>query len=664
MILEELAYKVTVRAEDFLSGKKKVEDGAKDLNKNIADSMDESSESVSDVTDEVKKAGNQLKRTSEDTKRPFGLISGGFFGAAKGAKEFGEQGKDAFSTVQSGAAKFLGLALSIEGTRRMFTSAVNNAVDLKNVSSFLDMDPKAVDGWKKGAESVGSSADAVTSAMMRLKNAKNWAEAPMGAPDEFTQATLQLGTQTGVDIIGAKDPGEMFKRAEEALRKLPKAQAEIWSQRLGNDPSMLPSILDGSLDKNQSGFQNASPYSDKMAEQAVKVKMKMVELDQAIEGVGNQLVLAFGDDAIQIMETFNQWVSANGGQVIDFFKDAAGWVKQFTDALSGNKNAIHDWAQVTKNFNLLTGFKEPIFDLKSRVDGNYDQQTKESLDKVHSLMIGKGPLPPSSFAPLSSTNGFSDPTGSSLWDRITGIFGENMPVQHGQSTHRNQSQRNQKSEVPAGWQEPDNRYPSAKQEKEGNEDSSASGSVNRLRLDTLMNALMMTESRGNFNAVNPKSGATGPYQFMPDTARDMGLRVDESVDERKDPVKSRVAATKYMNQLLNRYNGNIELALMAYNGGMGRIDKYLDGKGKPLAKETQEYPGKVADYYQQLSQMAGMQGVAGMQSQNVDNSQSSATHINNVNITTNPQSVDEIAKSIDEQRRRSSMTGAFISGNG
>ncbi|WP_413534372.1 lytic transglycosylase domain-containing protein [Rahnella inusitata] len=620
MILEELAYKVTVRAEDFLSGKKKVEEGAKGLNKDIHDSMKDSEESVSDVTDEVKKAGNQLKRTSEDTKRPFGLISGGFFGAAKGAKEFGDQGKDAFSTVQAGAAKFLGLALSIEGTRRMFTSAVNNAVDLKNVSSFLDMDPKAVDGWKKGAESVGSSADAISNAMLRMKNAKNWSVAPMSDPDDFTKSTLVLGKQANVDIIGAKDPGEMFRRAEEALRKLPKEQAETWSQRLGFDNSLLPSILDGSLDKNQNQFQNSSQYSDKMAEQAVKVKMKMVDLDQAIDGVGYSLVSAFGDDAIQIMETFNQWVSANGGQVIDFFKDATGWAKQFTEALSGNKNAMHGWGQITDNFNLFTGFKKPVFDLKTLLNGNYDTQTQSSLNNVHDIMSGKGPLPPSSFAPLSAKDGFAETAGTSLWDRVTGLFSEE-PTQHAQSARRNRA------------------------------------------MGEIMDAVMMTESRGNPNAVSP-AGAVGAYQFMPDTARDMGLRVDDKVDERRDPVKSRSAATKYMNQLINRYGGDIGLALMAYNGGMGRVDNALKGKGNPLAKETMDYPGKVADYYQQLQQMAGMQGVAGMQTQTVDNSQSSATHINNVNITSNPQSIDEIAKSIDEQRRRSSMTGAFISGNG
>lgn len=600
MIIEELAYKVTVRAEEFLSGKKKVEQGAKDLGDNVTESFGEVGKATKEAGKGVKAVGDQTKKTAEDTKRPFGLISGGFLTSAKAAKEFGKQGKTAFSDMQVGAAKFLGLALSIEGTRRLFTSAVNNAVDLKNVSSFLDMDPKAVDGWKKGAEAVGSSADAIANAMLRLKNAKNWSVAPMGAPDEFTQATLQLGTQTGVDIIGAKDPGEMFKRAEEALRKLPKAQAETWSQRLGYDSSLLPSILDGSLDKNQNQFQNNSQYSDKMAEQAVKVKQKMIELDQAIEGVGNSLVLAFGDDAIQTMSNFDKWVTDHKDDIIGLFKDGTEWAKRFSDAVGGSANAL----------NILLAIKNPYL-----AAGIYAAREAHEISETVTQKDGTKSL-------WQSIKDRWNAGGWHNYEQQKKDDGE--PVQHAQSTHRKRS--------------------------------------NQFGMDALMNAVMMTESRGNPNAVSP-AGAVGAYQFMPDTARDMGLRVDEAVDERRDPVKSRAAATKYMNQLINRYGGDIGLALMAYNGGMGRVDNALKGKGNPLAKETMDYPGKVAGYYQQLQQMAGMQGAAGMQTQTVDNSQSSATHINNVNITTNPQSVDEIAKSIDEQRRRSTMTGAFISGN-
>ncbi|HDL6480491.1 TPA: lytic transglycosylase domain-containing protein [Yersinia enterocolitica] len=586
MIIEELAYKVTVRTEEFLSGKKKVEEGAKSLGKNVSDALGEAETSTKGIGTEVKKVGDQVRRTADDTKRPFGFISGGFFGAAKGAKEFGKEGKEALGSVVTGTAKFLGLALSIEGTRRLFTSATNSLVDLGNASKFLDLDPKEVDGWKKGAESVGSSAEAITSALVKLKNTKNWSVSGMGAPDDSTQAILQLGSQVGVDIIGAKDPGEMFKKVEEALRKLPKEQAATYIQRLGYDTSLLPSILDGSLDQKQGKFQGASNNTEQMIKQALEVKEVMVKLDQTTESLGNNLVKVFGPDAVALMETFNQWVTANGGNVIDFFKDADKWVRQFSAALAGNKNAIHQWAQVSDNFNLISGFDKPVVDL----GGYLDKKLK----------------------------------GNSAWQWWKEVKDKNI------------------GDLFSGDKPEDNKD---------------------VDMEKLLDAVMKTESGGRPNIVHPVSGATGAYQFMTPAAKDMGLRVDSVVDERLDPAKSREAARKYLNLLLNRYGGNKKLALMAYNGGMGRIDNHLAGKGEPLKPETIEYPGKVLGYYEQMSQYASMSGMPS-QSQSVDNSRSQATHINNVNVNSNPQSVDAIQKSIEDQLRRSSMTGSFISGNG
>ncbi|EPB4504084.1 TPA: lytic transglycosylase domain-containing protein [Yersinia enterocolitica] len=585
MIIEELAYKVTVRTEEFLSGKKKVEEGAKSLGKNVSDALGKAETSTKGIGTEVKKVGDQVRRTADDTKRPFGFISGGFFGAAKGAKEFGKEGKEALGSVVTGTAKFLGLALSIEGTRRLFTSATNSLVDLGNASKFLDLDPKEVDGWKKGAESVGSSAEAITSALVKLKNTKNWSVSGMGAPDDSTQAILQLGSQVGVDIIGAKDPGEMFKKVEEALRKLPKEQASTYIQRLGYDTSLLPSILDGSLDQKQGKFQGASNNTEQMIKQALEVKEVMVKLDQTTESLGNNLVKVFGPDAVALMETFNQWVTANGGNVIDFFKDADKWVRQFSAALAGNKNAIHQWAQVSDNFNLISGFDKPVVDL----GGYLDKKLK----------------------------------GNSAWD----WWKDNKDKDIGDLFSGDKPEENKDVDM-----------------------------------EKLLDAVMKTESGGRPNIVHPVSGATGAYQFMTPAAKDMGLRVDSVVDERLDPAKSREAARKYLNLLLNRYGGDKKLALMAYNGGMGRIDNHLAGKGEPLKPETIEYPGKVLGYYEQMSQYASMSGMPS-QPQSVDNSQSQATHINNVNVNSNPHSVDAIQKSIEDQLRRSSMTGAFISGN-
>jgi N12 class adenine-specific DNA methylase len=70
-------------------------------------------------------------------------------------------------------------------------------------------------------------------------------------------------------------------------------------------------------------------------------------------------------------------------------------------------------------------------------------------------------------------------------------------------------------------------------------------------------------------ATSPK-GAGGIAQFMPDTARAYGLKVDDSVDERYDPAKAIPAQARMMRELIDRHQGNVEAALAAYNSGSNR----------------------------------------------------------------------------------------------
>ncbi|HEV7764776.1 MAG TPA: transglycosylase SLT domain-containing protein [Thermoanaerobaculia bacterium] len=95
-----------------------------------------------------------------------------------------------------------------------------------------------------------------------------------------------------------------------------------------------------------------------------------------------------------------------------------------------------------------------------------------------------------------------------------------------------------------------------------------------------------------------RAGAHGIWQFMPETAREYGLRVDWWMDERADPEHSTRAAAKYLRDL-HRMFGDWSLALAAYNCGPGRVSRTLKQNGLTsfwdlldnglLPKETRGY---------------------------------------------------------------------------
>ena len=91
------------------------------------------------------------------------------------------------------------------------------------------------------------------------------------------------------------------------------------------------------------------------------------------------------------------------------------------------------------------------------------------------------------------------------------------------------------------------------------------------------------------------AGAAGIWQFMPGTAKDYGLEVNDEVDERYDFIKETEAACRYFRKAFAKY-GNWESVAASYNGGTGRIDKELNAQGVNsafdlwLAEETRRYP--------------------------------------------------------------------------
>lgn len=106
-------------------------------------------------------------------------------------------------------------------------------------------------------------------------------------------------------------------------------------------------------------------------------------------------------------------------------------------------------------------------------------------------------------------------------------------------------------------------------------------------LPTELKYLAVIESELKSGAVSVK-GAGGPWQLMPETARNLGLRVNGRLDERRDYFKSTYAAAKYLAYLYDLYEDWL-LVIAAYNGGPGKVNAAIKRSGSRNFWDLQNY---------------------------------------------------------------------------
>ena len=104
----------------------------------------------------------------------------------------------------------------------------------------------------------------------------------------------------------------------------------------------------------------------------------------------------------------------------------------------------------------------------------------------------------------------------------------------------------------------------------------------------LIKAIIMAESGYNTKAISNR-GAKGLMQLMPGTAQSLG------VEDIFNPHQNITGGVQYFKQMVNRFNGDVKLALAAYNAGSRNVRNY---NGVPPFKATHTYIKKVFKYYQ------------------------------------------------------------------
>lgn len=578
MIINELAYKVTIKADEFLNGKRKLKDEVKQLE------------------GDFDRSGKNISRTLKSSTLD--------------VTQFGSAAASSFRGAYTAAAGFLGIGAGLYGIKQLFTSTSNEIVRASNQAKFFGTDVNKMFGMRRGFQQAGLNGDAFIgasgNARMALANIKDPTifDGLTGA----AQNLMVLGARTGLNINNLGDPNKALGEFTRYGKSHSQENLMQVMAAAGFDPTDAAKIKSGELKSLVDSETKKSNITAAQVKEQENLLVTLGQLDAQFDRIRQDIAIAFAPEVMSALKQFGDWIKDHHGDIIGFFRDAGESVKKLTESVGGANALLLLLAAGLRLNPLVLAGMAGVQAINNIADAAKEKDKTDSLwDSIVKRWNAGG------------------------WANATGVT-SNDAEQHAQSARRMQQSPGE--------------------------------------MDDLLHGVMMTESSGNPLAYNTSSGAAGAYQFMPATARDMGLRVDSTVDERLDPEKSRAAASVYMRQLLKRYDGNVDNALRAYNWGMGNVDKWIANGSdiSQLPKETREYTGKVygnmgnaRNYYATQGRMADNRPYQLASSGGQPQIQNS-THINTVNVNSNPATVDALTKSINQQASRASTNAAFSSG--
>ncbi|HBT1506118.1 lytic transglycosylase domain-containing protein [Klebsiella pneumoniae] len=623
---------------------------------------------------------DDLKKQREDAKNT--------------AKEMAEQGKKAasfFSSIKTELLALTGVTVTAGGLMSFVKSTTSGLMELSIQAKSLGMTVKELDGVGKAAEAAGSSVEKISAALQGFQNAKQLAK--VGVYDTPVQeAAIRLNSLTH-DSFNIRDDS-----AQTTFRKILESARRVTDPDIRRQILQLVGIDDAINQRNQEGkflpdvdrLTKSSGITDASTKGAKEFTAAWAELGQNLDTVKNQIYVGLIPTIRDLNGLLIEWSSGNA-KSSSFFKELKRDINDITGIDLGSWTLSGDLRNLKDNFSMLGKVLNHLGNALNELNnGNFSKAADEFKKAWYGTEDGKptgnDALPGVTKAAeqaLKKNGGTLDfkpdqdsaylsPQQQATQKMLDAVKFQPLPEQRRQQQDERdywESTKNLLSKIadalisPAGaaTMQPDTSgyQPNVPL----NAQAARLGAKGKAFLQAmagefgalegkyglpagLLSSVAATESGGDPYAES-KAGAKGLFQFMPGTAKDMGLNGRDVYD----PHKSAEAAAKYLNWLMDATGGDLEKTLASYNWGLGNVKK----KGMDnLPSETRNYVPKV---------MAGMRPGAGMAVDRAMPGQSGATYqFYGTKITTQAQNVEQLTSDIKKHGDNRVMLLAGYSG--
>ncbi|HBR1522816.1 TPA: lytic transglycosylase domain-containing protein [Klebsiella quasipneumoniae] len=623
---------------------------------------------------------DDLKKQREDAKNT--------------AKEMAEQGKKAasfFSSIKTELLALTGVTVTAGGLMSFVKSTTSGLMELSIQAKSLGMTAKELDGVGKAAEAAGSSVEKISAALQGFQNAKQLAK--VGVYDTPVQeAAIRLNSLTH-DSFNIRDDSAQttFRKILESARKVtdPDIRRQIL-QLVGIDDAINQRNQEGKFLTDVDRLTKSSGITDASTKGAKEFTAAWAELGQNLDTVKNQIYVGLIPTIRDLNGLLIEWSSGNA-KSSSFFKELKRDINDITGIDLGSWTLSGDLRNLKDNFSMLGKVLNHLGNALNELNnGNFSKAADEFKKAWYGTEDGKptgnDALPGVTKAAeqaLKKNGGTLDfkpdqdsaylsPQQQATQKMLDAVKFQPLPEQRRQQQDERdywESTKNLLSKIadalisPAGaaTMQPDTSgyQPNVPL----NAQAARLGAKGKAFLQAmagefgalegkyglpagLLSSVAATESGGDPFAES-KAGAKGLFQFMPGTAKDMGLKGRDVYD----PHKSAEAAAKYLRWLMDATGGDLEKTLASYNWGLGNVQK----KGMDnLPSETRNYVPKV---------MAGMRPGAGMAVDRAMPGQSGATYqFYGTKITTQAQNVEQLTSDIKKHGDNRVMLLAGYSG--